>query len=107
MKIGKVYPGTAAERAGLRAGDVIRSVNGYLTEQRGNLAWVIANAMPNNRAQARRPNGSRRENALDFGHYSLIVLERTEVSADVRSQRREDFHNASPSRLTILAPTNP
>jgi hypothetical protein len=48
MKIGKVYPGTAAERAGLKAGDVIRSINGYLTEQRGNLAWIIANAAPNN-----------------------------------------------------------
>jgi membrane-associated protease RseP (regulator of RpoE activity) len=48
MKVGKVYPGTAAERAGLKAGDVIRSVNGYLTEQRGNLAWVIANAAPDN-----------------------------------------------------------
>ena len=48
MKVGKVYPGTAAEKAGLQAGDVIRSVNGYLTEQRGNLAWIIANAAPNN-----------------------------------------------------------
>jgi membrane-associated protease RseP (regulator of RpoE activity) len=48
MKIGKVFPGSAAEKAGLQAGDVIRSVNGYLTEQRGNLAWVIANAAPNN-----------------------------------------------------------
>ena len=48
MKITNVYPGTAAERAGLKAGDVIRSVNGYMTEQRGNLAWIIANATPNN-----------------------------------------------------------
>jgi PDZ domain len=48
MKITNVYPGTAAEKAGLKAGDVLRSVNGYLTEQRGNLAWVIANATPNN-----------------------------------------------------------
>jgi len=48
MKVGKVYPATAAEQAGLQPGDVIRSVNGYLTEQRGNLAWIIANAAPNN-----------------------------------------------------------
>jgi membrane-associated protease RseP (regulator of RpoE activity) len=48
MKVGKVYPGSAAEKAGLQVGDVIRSVNGYLTEQRGNLAWVIANAASNN-----------------------------------------------------------
>jgi len=48
MKVSKVFPGTAAAKAGLQAGDVIRSVNGYLTEQRGNLAWIIANAMPNN-----------------------------------------------------------
>src|ERR1700733_13207628 len=38
MKVSKVFPGTAAEKAGLQAGDVIRSVNGYLTEQRGTLA---------------------------------------------------------------------
>jgi membrane-associated protease RseP (regulator of RpoE activity) len=48
MKIGKVYPGTAAERAGLQAGDVILSVNGFLTEQRGNLAWIIANTKGSN-----------------------------------------------------------
>jgi membrane-associated protease RseP (regulator of RpoE activity) len=48
MKVGKVWPGTAAERAGLQAGDVIRSVNGFLTEERGNLAWVIANAARDN-----------------------------------------------------------
>ena len=48
MKVGNVYPGTPAERSGLQAGDVIHSINGYLTEQRGNLAWIIANAAPNN-----------------------------------------------------------
>ncbi len=48
MKIANVYPGTAAEKAGLKVGDVLRSVNGYLTEQRGNLAWIIANAAPSN-----------------------------------------------------------
>jgi S1-C subfamily serine protease len=48
MKITNVYPGTAAAQAGLQIGDVLRSVNGYLTEQRGNLAWVIANATPYN-----------------------------------------------------------
>jgi hypothetical protein len=48
MKVTNVYPGTAAQRAGLRVGDVFYSINGYLTEQRGNLAWIIANAAPNN-----------------------------------------------------------
>jgi PDZ domain len=48
IKISNVYPNTAAEKAGLKVGDVLRSVNGYLTEQRGNLAWIIANASPNN-----------------------------------------------------------
>jgi hypothetical protein len=43
MKVTKVYPGTAAEKAGLHAGDVIHSINGYLTTERGNLAWIIAN----------------------------------------------------------------
>lgn len=48
MKVGKVFPDTPAARAGLQTGDVITAVNGYLTEQRGNLAWIIANASPNN-----------------------------------------------------------
>ena len=48
MKITNIYPGTAAEKAGLQPGDVLHSVNGYLTEQRGNLAWIIANAATNN-----------------------------------------------------------
>ena len=48
MKVTNVYPGTPAQRAGLQVGDVLVSINGYLTEQRGNLAWIIANAAPNN-----------------------------------------------------------
>ena len=48
IKVANVYPGTPAEKAGLRPGDVIHSINGYLTEQRGNLAWIIANAAPGN-----------------------------------------------------------
>ena len=48
MKVSKVYAGSAAEKAGLHAGDVIHSINGYLTTQSGNLAWIIANAAPDN-----------------------------------------------------------
>ncbi len=48
MKVAKVYPETAAERAGLRPGDVIHSINGFFTQRRGNLAWIIANAAYNN-----------------------------------------------------------
>ncbi len=48
MKVAKVYPGTAAAGAGLQVGDVLHSINGYSTQQRGNLAWIIANAAPNN-----------------------------------------------------------
>jgi hypothetical protein len=48
LKVSKVYPGSAAEKAGLHAGDVIQSINGYLTLQSGHVAWIIANAAPNN-----------------------------------------------------------
>ena len=46
MKITNVYSETGASKAGLQVGDVLISANGYLTEQRGNLAWIIANATP-------------------------------------------------------------
>jgi hypothetical protein len=46
LKVARVYPGGAGEKAGLRDGDVIRSANGYVTEGPGNLAWIIANAAP-------------------------------------------------------------
>jgi len=46
LKVTSVYAGGAAERAGVRVGDVILSVNGYLTELPGHLTWVIANAAP-------------------------------------------------------------
>ena len=46
LRVSKVYPQSAAEKAGLRAGDVIQSINGYVTVQPGNLTWIIANAAP-------------------------------------------------------------
>lgn len=42
MQVMRVYPGSAAEQAGLQPGDVILSANGYVTQQSGNLAWIIA-----------------------------------------------------------------
>jgi hypothetical protein len=47
MRVAKVYSGTAAAKASLQAGDVLYSVNGYSTQQHGNLAWIIANAASN------------------------------------------------------------
>jgi hypothetical protein len=49
IKVMKVYPGTAAERAGLQIGDVIYASNGYLTQQPDDLAWIIANAARDSR----------------------------------------------------------
>ncbi len=46
LKVADVFPGSAAEKAGLHAGDVIHSINGYLTAKRDDLAWIMANAAP-------------------------------------------------------------
>ena len=47
MRIMRVYPGSAAEQAGLQPGDVIHSANGYAIQEYGNLTWVISNLPPN------------------------------------------------------------
>jgi hypothetical protein len=46
IKVARVYPESPAQQAGLKVGDVIHSINGYLTEQPGNVAWIIANQAP-------------------------------------------------------------
>jgi hypothetical protein len=46
IQVTKIYAGSPADKAGLRVGDVIYSVNGYLTTERGNLAWIITVAAP-------------------------------------------------------------
>ena len=46
VRVSNVYPATAAEKAGLQPGDVLLSINGYRTERRGDLAWIVANASP-------------------------------------------------------------
>jgi len=46
VRVSNVYPATAAEKAGLQPGDVILSINGYRTERRGDLAWIVTNASP-------------------------------------------------------------
>jgi hypothetical protein len=47
MQVRRVYPGSPAEQAGLQVGDVIFSANGYLTQDPGNLPWIIANTPAN------------------------------------------------------------
>lgn len=44
LRVERVHPGSPAERAGLRPGDVIRSANGYGTDQPGHLSWVVQQA---------------------------------------------------------------
>jgi hypothetical protein len=46
LRLTKVEPGSLAENAGLKEGEVIRFANGYFTTVPGNLTWIIANAAP-------------------------------------------------------------
>ncbi len=48
MRITRIFEGMPAAQAGLQVGDILESANGYRTEVRGNLAWIIANATPSN-----------------------------------------------------------
>ncbi len=47
IQVARVHAGSPAERAGLQAGDTIVSANGYLTQDPGNLAWIINHHAPN------------------------------------------------------------
>jgi hypothetical protein len=47
MQVTRVYAGSPAERAGLQVDDVIHAANGYLTQQHGNLTWIIS-GLPSN-----------------------------------------------------------
>ena len=47
IQVARVHAGSPAERAGLQAGDTIVSANGYLTQDPGNLAWIINHHSPN------------------------------------------------------------
>ena len=46
IRVAKVYPGSPSDAAGLHEGDVIHTLNGYLTEDRGNVAWIMSVAAP-------------------------------------------------------------
>ena len=48
LKVVRLQPGGAADKAGLRVGDVIRSANGYTTAQPSNLTWIMANGAAEN-----------------------------------------------------------
>lgn len=43
MQVTRVDEGSLAQKAGLRVGDLIISINGYLTDEPGNLPWIIIN----------------------------------------------------------------
>src|SRR5271157_2672960 len=65
LKVADVFPGSAAEKAGLHAGDVIHSINGYLTAKRDDLAWIMAKRGARRRRQDERAHCQRRQSSYD------------------------------------------
>jgi S1-C subfamily serine protease len=46
IQVTRVHPGSPAEKAGMHVDDTIISVNGYLAQIPGNLAWIINHHAP-------------------------------------------------------------
>jgi S1-C subfamily serine protease len=46
IQVTRVHPGSPAEKAGLEVDDTILSVNGYLAQVPGNMAWIINHHAP-------------------------------------------------------------
>ena len=63
IAITRVHPGSPAERAGLQVGDTIISANGYLTQDPGNLAWIINHHVTERNAHPKCPESCDRQNA--------------------------------------------
>jgi hypothetical protein len=59
LRVTRVEPGSVAEKAGLQKGDVILSINGYVTELPVNLSWIASNATPDRvlNMKVRGPSG--------------------------------------------------
>ena len=105
MKVAKVHPGTAAAKAGLEAGDVLHSINGYLTQQQGNLAWIIANAAPGHRLEIRLRSAARWSRAYHHRPDQLTVGVRplAPVPIDLTGVRLRAWGNEKAGHL-IRAP---
>jgi hypothetical protein len=58
LKVNRVTPGSAAEKAGLHAGDVLYSINGYLTTQPSDVTWILNKAAPDNVLRMRTVSAS-------------------------------------------------
>lgn len=46
LEVTKIVPGGLGEKAGLRQGDLIISINGHLTQKSSDVAWIVTNASP-------------------------------------------------------------
>ncbi len=88
MQVVGVYPGSPAEQAGLHAGDVIHSANGYLTQEAGNLPWIIANTPPSGVLQMNVRTAKRRPGPRDQCPDSLSSGSATPRAQAVVSARR-------------------
>ena len=73
MKVVQVYPGSAAQQAGLEPGDVVLSANGYVTQQPGHLAWIISTVAPERLAAVDGSQGPRRRGSHRESLSSLIL----------------------------------
>jgi serine protease Do len=91
--VGNVFTNTPAEKAGIKAGDVITEINGKAITDKGSLQLAVSECLPGHPVTLK---------LFRDGHEKLITVTLAELPASL-AQGRNDRDDANPGKSTVDA----